>query len=75
MTLEQVIIRSRSPSRRPVYFKSPARDDGGTFLFSDKGALRYLNKSGRDSRVSLSIADFTRTDWQVVKPPGEEPHG
>lgn len=72
MTLAQILIRARSDRHRPLYFSSRGRDDGGTFLFSANAALRYLNKSGRDSRVSLSMADFTRADWQVVKPPGNQ---
>lgn len=75
MTLEQIIIRARSPSRRPLHFRCKSDPAAGTFLFSDKGTLRYLNKSGRDSRVSLTLDDFTRTDWQIVQPPGDKPDG
>lgn len=78
MTFDQILIRAWASRRasRPLYFSTRRRRNanspdgkGGTFLFSAKGVLRYFNKSGRDSRVNLSLTDFARTDWQVVQPP------
>lgn len=65
MTFNQILIQAAS--KRPLYFR--AKGDRGTFLFNKDGRLRYLNASGRDSRVSLEIHDFRTTYYQIVSPP------
>jgi hypothetical protein len=66
LTFDQILIRKRSKMKDDLYFTAQAFS--GFFLFSSQGALRYLSAAGRDSRVSLHMHDFVRTDWRIVTP-------